>query len=69
MKKPGIGMMSTSGKRNVLSWIPGGKPKPAVYSLINNMAGVTPAKPSWATLPMPGMQPVLVDENGKEALA
>lgn len=35
-------------------------------TLISNMAGVTPAKPSWATLPMPGVQPVLVDENGKE---
>ena len=35
--------------------------------LISNMAGVTPAKPSWATLPMPGIQPVLVDEHGKEA--
>jgi acetyl-CoA synthetase len=32
--------------------------------LISNMAGITPAKPSWATLPMPGVQPVLVDENG-----
>lgn len=32
--------------------------------LISNLAGVTPAKPSWATLPMPGVQPVLVDENG-----
>ena len=35
--------------------------------LISNLAGVTPAKPSWATLPMPGVQPVLVDENGNEA--
>ncbi|HEX7903047.1 MAG TPA: acetate--CoA ligase [Chitinophagaceae bacterium] len=35
-------------------------------ALISNLAGVTPAKPSWATLPMPGVQPVLVDENGKE---
>ena len=35
--------------------------------LISNLAGVTPSKPSWATLPMPGVQPVLVDENGKEA--
>lgn len=35
--------------------------------LISNFAGVTPSKPSWATLPMPGVQPVLVDENGKEA--
>ncbi len=35
--------------------------------MISNFAGITPAKPSWATLPMPGVQPVLVDENGKEA--
>ena len=35
-------------------------------TLISNMAGITPAKASWATLPMPGVQPVLVDENGKE---
>ncbi|MBN8837304.1 MAG: acetate--CoA ligase [Sphingobacteriia bacterium] len=34
--------------------------------LISNMAGVTPAKPSWATLPMPGVQPILVDEKGNE---
>ena len=34
--------------------------------LISNLAGVTPAKPSWATLPMPGVQPLLVDEQGKE---
>jgi len=37
--------------------------------LISNLAGVTPAKPSWATLPMPGVQPILVDENGKEVTA
>jgi len=36
-------------------------------TLISNMAGITPAKASWATLPMPGVQPVLVDENGNEA--
>jgi acetyl-CoA synthetase len=35
-------------------------------TLISNMAGITPAKASWATLPMPGVQPILVDENGKE---
>ena len=35
-------------------------------TLISNLAGITPAKPSWATLPMPGVQPLLVDENGKE---
>ena len=34
--------------------------------LISNMAGVTPAKPSWATLPMPGVQPILVDDKGNE---
>jgi acetyl-CoA synthetase len=34
--------------------------------LISNMAGITPAKPSWATLPMPGVQPVLVDDQGVE---
>jgi acetyl-CoA synthetase len=32
--------------------------------LISNMAGVTPAKPSFATLPMPGVLPLLVDEKG-----
>jgi acetyl-CoA synthetase len=34
--------------------------------MISNMAGVTPGIPSWASLPMPGIQPILVDENGKE---
>ncbi|SJZ80072.1 acetate--CoA ligase [Sediminibacterium ginsengisoli] len=34
--------------------------------LISNLAGITPAKPSWATLPLPGVQPVLVDEKGDE---
>ena len=34
--------------------------------LISNIAGITPSKPSYATLPIPGVQPVLVDENGKE---
>jgi len=34
--------------------------------LITNLAGVTPSKPGWATLPMPGVQPLLVDENGQE---
>lgn len=35
-------------------------------TMISNLAGVTPGIPSWASLPMPGVQPVLVDENGKE---
>jgi acetyl-CoA synthetase len=34
--------------------------------MISNMANVTPAKPSFATLPLPGIQPCLMDENGKE---
>jgi acetyl-CoA synthetase len=34
--------------------------------LISNMAGITPSKPSYATLPMPGVQPLLVDEKGNE---
>jgi len=33
--------------------------------MISNLAGVTPAKPSFATLPLPGIQPVLIDEKGK----
>ncbi len=32
--------------------------------LISNCAGVTPSKPTFATLPLPGVQPVLVDEQG-----
>jgi acetyl-CoA synthetase len=35
--------------------------------LISNLAGVTPSKPSYATLPLPGIQPYLVDEQGDEA--
>jgi acetyl-CoA synthetase len=34
--------------------------------LISNLAGVTPAKPAHATLPLPGVNPILVDENGVE---
>jgi len=34
--------------------------------LISNLAGVTPGKPSYATLPLPGVQPLLVDEKGEE---
>ena len=33
--------------------------------MISNLAGITPAKPSYATLPLPGIQPVLIDEKGK----
>ena len=34
--------------------------------LLSNLAGVTPSKPGYATLPLPGIQPVLLDEQGKE---
>jgi acetyl-CoA synthetase len=34
--------------------------------LISNLAGITPAKPGWATLPLPGVDAVVVAENGKE---
>jgi acetyl-CoA synthetase len=34
--------------------------------LISNMAGVTPAKAAHATLPLPGVHPILVDEQGVE---
>ncbi len=32
--------------------------------MISNLAGITPAKPGFATLPLPGIQPVLMDEQG-----
>ena len=34
--------------------------------LISPLAGLTKTKPTFATLPLPGVQPVLVDENGGE---
>jgi acetyl-CoA synthetase len=34
--------------------------------MISPIAGITPLKPAYATLPLPGVQPILVDENGKE---
>ncbi|RYC51392.1 acetate--CoA ligase [Flagellimonas olearia] len=34
--------------------------------LISPIPFSTPTKPTYATLPMPGVQPALVDENGKE---
>ncbi len=35
--------------------------------MISSLAGITPSKPSYATLPLPGVQLVLVDEQGNEA--
>ncbi|MEI8278655.1 MAG: acetate--CoA ligase [Bacteroidota bacterium] len=37
-------------------------------TMMSNMAGVTPAKPGYATLPLPGIQPLLVDEQGHEII-
>lgn len=34
--------------------------------MISPIAGITPTIPGYAMLPLPGVQPVLVDENGKE---
>ncbi len=34
--------------------------------LISPIAGVTPTKPSYAALPLPGVQPIIVDNDGKE---
>ncbi len=33
--------------------------------MISGLAGVTPSKPGYATLPLPGVQPAIVDENGE----
>ncbi len=34
--------------------------------LISPVAGITPTKPSYATLPLPGVQPIIVDNEGNE---
>jgi acetyl-CoA synthetase len=34
--------------------------------MISPLAGITPLKPSYATLPLPGIQPCLVDAEGNE---
>jgi acetyl-CoA synthetase len=36
--------------------------------MISPLAGITKTKPSYATLPLPGIQPMLVDEQGNEIL-
>ncbi|HRB40282.1 MAG TPA: acetate--CoA ligase, partial [Bacteroidia bacterium] len=36
--------------------------------MISNLAGITPHKPTYATLPMPGVLPCLVDETGNELI-
>ncbi len=37
--------------------------------MIAPIANVTPLKPAYATLPLPGVQPAIMDENGKELTA
>jgi acetyl-CoA synthetase len=34
--------------------------------MISAMAGITPLRPTFATMPLPGVCPALMDENGKE---
>jgi acetyl-CoA synthetase len=34
--------------------------------LVSPLAGITPTKPAYATLPLPGVQPIIVDNDGKE---
>jgi acetyl-CoA synthetase len=34
--------------------------------MISPLAGITPEKPTFATLPLPGVQPILVDNEGME---
>ncbi len=36
--------------------------------MISPLAGITPTKPGFATLPLPGVQPVLLNEAGKELI-
>lgn len=35
---------------------------------LSPLAGITPTKPGFATLPLPGIQPVLMDEKGNELI-
>ncbi|MDO8898682.1 MAG: acetate--CoA ligase [Bacteroidales bacterium] len=36
--------------------------------MISPMAGITPTKPSYATMPLMGIQPMIVDQNGKQLM-
>ena len=36
--------------------------------MISPLAHITPTKPCYATLPLPGIQPILVDEKGEEII-
>ena len=37
--------------------------------MISNLAGITPHKPAFATFPLPGIQPILMDEQGMPILS
>ena len=37
--------------------------------MLSNLAGITKEKPTWATNPLPGVQPVLLDPEGNEIAA
>jgi acetyl-CoA synthetase len=37
--------------------------------MLSSLAGITPDKPTYATLPLPGIQPVLMDAKGNEIIA
>ena len=34
--------------------------------MISNLAGISRSKPTYATFPLPGIQPCIMDENGNE---
>ncbi len=36
--------------------------------MVSPIAGITPTKPSFATLPLPGVQPVIISNEGKELI-
>ncbi|MEI6866006.1 acetate--CoA ligase [Flavicella sp.] len=36
--------------------------------MISALAGITPLRPTFATMPLPGVQPALMDDNGEEIL-
>ena len=64
MKKRGTGIMKML-EENVALFVDTWWQTETGGILISNLAGVTPEKPTYATLPLPGVQPVIVDENGK----
>ena len=60
-RKPGCGITSSSAAAAARSWIPGGRPKPAI--MISPLPGITTLKPGSATMPLPGIEADVVDEK------